>query len=120
MKLKTVGAMMLSLATTHSSLGQQIVRTVKPVEVFIAEPSRITNEAAFQSNLIIKKSLNGQPFSIPKTWRLVSAVPDTHNSPQSREYILFFQDTKGAVHTIGLQMSGSVTGSNVITIPAQD
>ena len=120
MNLKSVGTLVLSLATAHSSFAQQNVRTVKSVEVFIAEPSRVANEAAFQSNITIKKSLNGQPFSIPKAWRLVSAVPDTHNSQQAREYILFFQDAKGAVHTIGLQMSGSVTGSNVITIPAQD
>lgn len=120
MKHNRLSALLLCLLNAGFAFGEQNARAVKPIESFIAEPSRVTNSATFQGAQLVRKSLNGETFSIPKSWRLVSVVSDTHGSPQSREYVLFFQDTKGAVHTLGLQMSGSISGSNLITIPAQD
>ena len=120
MNLKKVAILTLCLADVSNTFAQQNVRNIKPVESFIAEQAKITNGASFEGAQMIRRGLKGETFAIPKAWRLVTVVPDARGSSQVREYVLFFQDNKGAVHSLGLDMSGSVSGSNLITIPAQE
>ena len=108
------------LGVSISSSAQQDIRSLKQIEAYIAEPAKIVNDVGFQSYQLVKQGLKGEGLAIPKGWRLVSVVFDTSGASKVREFILFFQDAKGAVHTLGVQMSGAVSGSNILTIPTVD
>lgn len=102
---------------SHAQHGQL---QLKPNEAFLTEQTRIVNSATYQGNQLIRKSLNGEAFIIPKDWRLVSAVPDESKGKGTIEFVLFFQDSKSAVHSIGIQKNGSLSGNNFIFIPASE
>ncbi len=117
MKTLTTIVVLLLFITVNAS-AQVSDRDLQANPSFLAEPARMVNQANYQGAQIIKSSLKGKNFSIPKTWRLVNAVPSIAGSPGGGEYVLFFQDAVGAVHTIGVQTDGSVSGNNVMHIPS--
>lgn len=106
------------LGVTVHGYAQVSDRNLQSNPSFLGEPAKLVNEASFQGAQVIKSSLKGKTFSIPKTWRLVDVVPAIASQAVAGEYVLFFQDSGGAVHTIGLQTDGSVSGNNVMHIPS--
>ncbi len=114
--LTTIVALLLVITLNASA--QVSDRDLQANPSFLAEPARMINQANYQGAQIVKSSLKGKNFSIPKTWRLVAAVPSIASSPGGGEYVLFFQDAGGAVHTVGVQADGSVSGNNVMHIPS--
>lgn len=102
------------------SLAQQNQLQLKSNEAYLAEQSRIINSTNFQANQIIKKALKGEPIKIPKNWRLVSVIQDESKENNKIGYVLFFQDSKSAVHSIGIQNNGLLSGNNMIYIPASE
>jgi hypothetical protein len=109
----TLPFIFFNMAYAQSTKGQ-----LKSNEAYLTEITRNINSASFQGNQIIKKSLKSEPFSIPEDWRLVSVInlPSKNNS--SPEYVLFFQDSNAAVHSLGVQSDGLLSGNNLIYIPA--
>jgi hypothetical protein len=99
---------------------QPVAGPLKSNDAYVSEPTRTVNAAIFQSHQLIKKSLKGESFTIPKDWRLVSVVPDNAKSAAGTEFVLFFQDAQSAVHSVGIQANGALSGHNLITIPAKD
>lgn len=102
------------------SLAQQNQLTLKSNDAYLTEQSRIINSTNFQANQIIKKTLKGESFKIPKDWRLVSVIQDDSKGNSKNEYVLFFQDSKSAVHSIGIQNNGLLSGNNFIYLPASE
>jgi hypothetical protein len=102
---------------SHAQHGQI---PLKSNEVFLTEQSRIVNSATYQGNQLIRKSLKGDSFTIPKDWKLISVIKDEAKSDSRSEFILFFQDSKSAVHSIGVQNNGYLSGNNLIFIPASE
>jgi len=105
---------------SNLSIAQYSVTTLKSNEVFLTEQSRIINSTNFQTYQIIKKTLKGEPIKIPKDWRLVSVIPDDDKGNRKNDYVLFFQDSTSAVHSIGVQNNGLLSGNNMIYIPATE
>jgi len=105
---------------TSFCFAQNIQTPLKSNEAFLTEQSRIINSANFQSNQIVKKALKGEAFNIPKDWRLVNVLQDSAKGSGNNEYILFFQDSKSGVHTIGIQSTGLLSGNNLVFIPASE
>lgn len=87
------------------------------MESYVTDISRVTNNAAYQGNMMVRKNLKGEPFVIPKDWRLVSVVPDRTRDGSS-EFVLFFQDSHASVHSVGVTASGLLSGNNLLVIPA--
>jgi hypothetical protein len=98
---------------------QTIGRSLESIDIYISEPATISNSVNKQGADIIRKSLKGEYFTIPKDWRLVSVVPDKTGPSKGQEYVLFFQDAKGDVHSLGMNMSGALSGTNMIHIQAK-
>jgi hypothetical protein len=98
---------------------QGSVAGLKTIESYVSDISRVTNNATFQGNMIVRKNLKGEPFVIPKDWRLVSVVPD-RASDGSNEFVLFFQDNHASVHSVGVTASGLLSGKNLLVIPASE
>lgn len=96
---------------------QSSMSGLKSNESYVTDISRISNTATYQGNIAIRKGLKGEPFTIPKDWRLISVVPDRTRDGSS-EYVLFFQDSHSSVHTVGLTSSGLLSGNNLLLIPA--
>jgi hypothetical protein len=103
----------INIAHAQSTKGQ-----LKFNESYLTENARNINSATFQGNKIIKKNIKGESFSIPNDWRLVSVVNSSSKNTTSSEYVLFFQDSNAAVHSLGIQSDGLVSGNNLIYIPA--
>ena len=101
------------------SYGQSELHGLKSNDSYSTGIAKVTNSASFQSSQIVKKNMNGEQFSIPKDWRLVSVVNEKPGTSSSSDYVMFFQDSKGGVHSLGVQLSGSISGGNMIYIPAQ-
>jgi hypothetical protein len=102
------------------SLAQQNQLPLKSNDAYITEQSRIINSTNSQANQIIKKTLKGESIKIPKDWRLVSVIQDDSKGSSKNDYVLFFQDSKSAVHSIGVQNNGLLSGNNTIHIPASE
>lgn len=117
MKLRALNLFVITFLIQQAS-AQVTESDLKSPRSFVGEPARIANDLSLQSNQLVKKALNGKDFSIPKTWRLVSVVPGISRSSGSSEYVLFFQDSGGSVHSLGINMDGSITGNNIIQIPS--
>jgi hypothetical protein len=98
---------------------QTVNRALESIDTYIAEPAKITNSVNKQGADIIRKSLKGEHFTIPKDWRLVSVVSDKTGESKGQDYVLFFQDTKGDIHSLGMNMSGALSGTNMIHIQAK-
>ena len=102
------------------SEAQQNRSTLKSNEVFLTEPSRMVNSLSYQTNQEIRKGLKGESFKIAKDWRLVSVTQVNSKTHSESEFILFFQDAKSAVHTVGIQSNGMLSGNNLFFIPASE
>ena len=84
------------------------------------EQSRIANDVNYKTNSIIKINLKAENFSIPNDWKLISVVLDQNKQTNSNEYVLFFQDSKSAIHSFGIQNNGLISGNNQIFIPSNE
>lgn len=118
--MKNLGFWLTQLIFICCSYAQSPQTSIKGIEAFITEQTRIVNSSNLQSNQILRKALKGEQFSIPRDWRLVSVVPDVNKSNGNTEYLLFFQDSKSAVHSLGIQSNGFVSGGNFTLIPASE
>jgi hypothetical protein len=94
-------------------------RALESIEAYVSEPAKVTNSVNKQGADIIRKSLKGERFTIPKDWRLVSVVADKANSSRDQDFVLFFQSGNGDVHSFGVSMSGALSGGNMIHIQAK-
>lgn len=103
----------INISHAQSTKGQ-----LKSNEAYLTEITRSINSASFQGNQIIRKSLKNEPFSIPVDWRLVSVINSPSNNNSSPEYVLFFQDSNAAVHSLGILSDGLLSGNNLIYIPS--
>jgi hypothetical protein len=108
-----------SLIFCHA-FAQKNLHGIKQNDSYKTEISQTVNSATFATSQIVRKNLKSEDFFIPKDWRLVSVIPSTSVSSRNSEYILFFQDSKSGVHSLGIQMDGAVTGSNLLHIPASE
>ncbi len=109
----------LTVLLSNATLAQSTVKGLTAADSYIAEPAKLVNQADAQGNTLLKKSFKTDSFKVPKNWRLVSVVPEARSNSGGQDYILFFQDAQGAVHSIGIQMSGAVSGKNLLYIPAE-
>lgn len=85
---------------------------------FVPETSRFINQTAIQATNTIRKVQKTEDLSIPKDWKLVSVTPISKLGSSEQEFVLFFQDSKSSVHSIGITSSGMVTGRNILKIKA--
>lgn len=97
---------------------QTVKGQLKSNEAYLTEISRTINDSSYQSSQIIRKSGKGEGFSIPHDWRLVSVVNLLPKNNTNIEFVLFFQDSNAAIHSLGVQSNGSLSGNNLIYIPA--
>jgi hypothetical protein len=97
---------------------QTVKGPLKSNEAYLTEISRSINDSSYQSSQIIRKNWKGEGFSIPHDWRLVSVVNLSPKNNTSNEFVLFFQDSNSAIHSLGVQSDGSLSGNNLIHIPA--
>lgn len=91
------------------------------ISSFTPETSKIVNNTTIQTTQLIKKSQKSEEFTIAKDWKLITAIkssdkPNVVNS----EYVLFFQDSKSNIHTIGIYPNGMISGNNIIHIKANE
>jgi hypothetical protein len=101
------------------SCAQNNPRTLEANDAYVAAPAVVSNQANRQGYELIRKSMKGERFTFPKEWRLVNVILEKSNLNKESEYVLFFQDDKGDVHSIGLDMSGALSGANMIHIQAK-
>lgn len=115
--LYTYGILTILLSTSVHA--QSTVKGLTAADSYIPEPAKLVNQADAQGHALLKKAFKTETFKIPKNWRLVSVLPETKSNATGQDYILFFQDSQGAVHSVGVQMSGAVSGKNLLYIPAE-
>lgn len=115
--LYTYGILTILLSTTAHA--QSTVKGLTAADSYIPEPAKLVNKADAQGHALLKKAFKTDTFKVPKNWRLVSVVPEAKLSSGGQDYIMFFQDSQGAVHSLGVQMSGAVSGKNLLYIPAE-
>ena len=82
-------------------------------ESYITPIVKTTNEVGYHANIQAKEAMSGKSSAIPKSWRLVNVIGKINGG-----YVLFFQDKDASVHSIGLDASGFVSGTDVIVIPS--
>jgi len=111
---------LIQLTLIHQCNSQDLHSALKSNEAYVTEQARIVNSTSIQSNQVIRKALKGNQFTIPKHWRLVSVLQENSKVNGGSEYVLFFQETNGSVHSIGITNAGSVSGNNIISIPVAD
>ena len=87
-------------------------------EVYVGTPARISNNANVAGYKEVRKSVMGNTFAIPRSWKLVSAVPSSENVT-SKQFVLFFQEPSGAVHSMEIDLDGSVTGKGILSLPVR-
>ena len=74
-----------------------------------------TNKVAIKAQEQVKNALNGEDFTIPKTWRLVSVINKKEN-----HYIMFFQDNvSNSVFSLSVDGSGHLSGQDLIYLEAK-
>ncbi len=96
-----------------------VAQSLNQIKPFIPESSRLINQTSITASEIIKNSQKSIDYKIPSDWKLVSVVPLLKNS-NDQEIMLFFQDGKGNVHSIGMTVSGIITGKNTLEIKVQN
>ena len=109
----------IAILLSNTALAQSTVKGLTAADSYIPEPAKLVNQADAQGNALLRKAFKTDTFKVPKNWRLVSVVPEAKLSSGGQDYILFFQDSQGAVHSVGVQMSGAVSGKNLLYIPAE-
>lgn len=110
---------LIAILLAPTVYAQSTVKGLTAADSYIAEPAKLVNQADAQGHALLKKAFKTETFKIPKNWRLVSVLPETKSNATGQDYILFFQDSQGAVHSVGVQMSGAVSGKNLLYIPAE-
>lgn len=109
----------LGLVLSQQLCAQTMVKGLIAADGYISEPAKLSNQADAQGHALMRKTFKAEPFKVPKNWRLVSVVAEPKINTTSQDYVLFFQDAQGAVHSVGVQMSGALSGKNVLYIPAE-
>lgn len=97
-----------------------VAQPLEQTSSYVPETSRLINQTSIQANNTIRKVQKTDDLHIPKDWRLVSVATVSKTSSNDQEFILFFQDSKSNVHTLGINASGMVTGRNIIKIKASE
>jgi hypothetical protein len=108
-----------AILLSNTALAQSTVKGLTAADSYIPETAKLVNQADAQGHALLKKAIKTEAFKIPKNWRLVSVLPETKSNAAGQDYIMFFQDNQGAVHSVGVQMSGAVSGKNLLYIPAE-
>ncbi len=87
---------------------------------YVPETSRLINQSSIQATNTIRKVQKADDLIIPKDWKLVSVAPVSKLGSNEQEFMLFFQDSKSNVHSIGVTAGGMVTGRNILKIKASE
>lgn len=103
-----------------SSINPCAAQPLEQNSSYVPETSRLINQTSIQANNDIRKIQKTDDLKIPKDWRLVSVAAVSKTSSNDQEFILFFQDSKSNVHTLGITTIGMVTGRNIIKIKATE
>lgn len=103
-----VGVLIPSLTFADS-----IEKSLKSNDAYISPISKKTNEVTYNANILARDAIQGKKTSIPSSWRFVNAVAKV-----TGDYILFFQDKDGSVHTINISSNGNIDGADLINIPS--
>jgi len=106
--------MMVCLKPSKDILAADLDKELKFNEAYSSSITRTINDVGYQSNVQIRESLHGSKSSIPNTWKLISLLLKQNGT----SYILFFQDNKFNVHTVGIDSGGALTGVDAIYIPS--
>jgi hypothetical protein len=104
----------------YSSIIPCYAQPLAPTSSYVPETSRLINQTSIQANNAIRKAQKTDDLQIPKDWRLVSVTTALKTSSNDQEFMLFFQDSKSNVHSLGISSSGMVTGRNIIKIKASE
>jgi hypothetical protein len=103
-----------------SSINPSAAQPLEQTSSYLPETSRLINQTSIQANNAIRKVQKTDDLQIPKDWRMVSVITASKISSNDQEFILFFQDSKSNVHTLGITTSGMVTGRNILKIKASE
>ena len=98
---------------------QSVTKVITPIKSYITPPGKVINEVAYQGAQLTIKALDGTPMTIPRTWRLVTALPIHQQLGKDSKYILFFQDSNNNVFTLGLSSDGQISGEGAFVLPTQ-
>lgn len=104
----------------YSSIIPCNAQPLEQTSSYVPETSRLINQTSIQANNAIRKVQKTEDLQIPRDWRLVSVTTVSKTSSNDQEFMLFFQDSKSNVHTVGITTSGMVTGRNIIKIKASE
>jgi hypothetical protein len=104
----------------YSAINPCTAQPLEQTSSYVPETSKLINQTTIQANNAIRKIKKSDDLKIPKDWRLVSVATASKTSSNDQEFILFFQDSKSDVHTLGITNSGMVTGRNIIKIKASE
>ena len=110
---KFISAVFPIALTAHSE-------TLEGIIGYIPETSKIINQTSIQATTTVRKVQKTEDLSIPKDWRLISVSPISKIGSNEQEFMLFFQDSKANVHTLGITASGMITGRNNLKIKSTD
>lgn len=101
-------------------VGTAIAQPLDQIYSYISETSRLINQSSIQATNTIRKVQKTDDLLLPKDWKLVSVVPVSKVGSNEQEFMLFFQDSKSNVHSIGISAGGMVTGRNSLKIKASE
>ena len=93
---------------------------LEQTQSYIPETSKLINQTSIQATNTIRKVQKTEDLLIPKDWKLVSVAPISKLGSNEQELMLFFQDSKSNVHSIGVTSGGMVTGRNILKIKASE
>jgi hypothetical protein len=93
----------------------------------LAPIERVVNEQMLAAHAALAGMLGAGEVAIPRSWRLVNAVPLPQGAPApagrgsgSATLLLVFQDAaSGAVHALAVTGDGFVSGGQGFTVPAR-
>ena len=111
------------LLTVSIAMGLADLSIAQPLEQtpsYVPETSKLINQTSVQATNAIRKVQKTEDLLIPKDWKLVSVTPISKVGSNEQEFMLFFQDSKSNVHSIGVTAGGMVTGRNILKIKASE
>jgi hypothetical protein len=97
-----------------------IAQPLEQTSSYIPETSKLINQTTVQATNAIRKVQKTDDLLIPKDWKLVSVAPIFKLGSNEQEFMLFFQDSKSNIHSLGVTSGGMVTGRNILKIKASE
>lgn len=112
--------LLLTALIVAGPLDISIAQPLDQTPSYVTETSKLINQTSIQAANAIRKVQKTDDLLISKDWKLISVAPISKLGSNEQEFMLFFQDSKSNVHSIGITAGGMVTGRNILKIKASE